>query len=164
MVENAYQVTLVAAFVPLAAGVYWKPATTQGAYLAMILGIVTWLGLAYANPDGFWPPQFAGLLMSIFGMVVGSSLARAAGASRSSSTLRAGRGGLTPRRLARVPFRTTFPLPTYLFSLPLEEVRSRKSKGIGSQRTRKERMKGRTMIHGCQQTLHIKSTTKPAAK
>ncbi|MDD5365815.1 MAG: sodium:solute symporter family protein [Gallionellaceae bacterium] len=72
MVENAYQVTLVAAFVPLAAGVYWRPATTQGALLAMILGIVTWLGLSYADPDGFWPPQFAGLLMSIAGMVVGS--------------------------------------------------------------------------------------------
>ncbi len=72
MVENAYQVTLVAAFVPLAAGVYWRPATTQGALLAMILGITTWLGLEYFNPEGFWPPQFACLLMSILGMVVGS--------------------------------------------------------------------------------------------
>lgn len=72
MVENAYQVTLVAAFVPLAAGVYWRPATTQGAYLSMILGIVTWLSLAQWNPDGFWPPQFAGLLMSILGMILGS--------------------------------------------------------------------------------------------
>lgn len=74
MVENAYQVTLVAAFVPLAAGVYWKRATTQGAYLAMILGIVTWQVLAHIDPEGFWPPQFAGLLMSILGMVVGSLL------------------------------------------------------------------------------------------
>ncbi len=74
MVENAYQVTLVAAFVPLAAGVYWQRATVQGAYLAMLLGIATWLGLGYANPDGFWPPQFAGLLMSIAGMVAGSLL------------------------------------------------------------------------------------------
>ena len=72
MVENAYQVTLVAAFVPLAAGVYWRPATTQGAYLAMILGIATWLGFEQFNPDGFWPPQFAGFLMSILGMVLGS--------------------------------------------------------------------------------------------
>jgi SSS family solute:Na+ symporter len=72
MVENAYQVTLVAAFVPLAAGVYWYRATTQGALLAMILGITTWLGLSYLNPEGFWPPQFAGLLMSITGMVLGS--------------------------------------------------------------------------------------------
>jgi SSS family solute:Na+ symporter len=72
MVEDAYQVTLVAAFVPLAAGVYWKRATTQGAYLSMILGTFTWLGLAYADPDGFWPPQFAGLLASMAGMVLGS--------------------------------------------------------------------------------------------
>ncbi len=72
MVENAYQVTLVAAFVPLAAGVYWRPATTQGALLAMLLGLVTWLGLAYADPDGFWPPQFAGLMMSLLGMLLGS--------------------------------------------------------------------------------------------
>lgn len=72
MVENAYQVTLVAAFVPLAAGVYWRRATTQGALLAMVLGIATWLWLSYADPEGFWPPQFAGLLMSIAGMVLGS--------------------------------------------------------------------------------------------
>jgi SSS family transporter len=76
MVENAYQVTLVAAFVPLAAGVYWKPATTQGAYLSMVLGIVTWLWLSYTNPEGFWPPQFAGLLMSILGMAIGSLFPR----------------------------------------------------------------------------------------
>ena len=72
MVENAYQVTLVAAFVPLAAGVYWKRATILGAYLAMALGISTWLGLSYSDPEGFWPPQFAGLLASIAGMVIGS--------------------------------------------------------------------------------------------
>jgi len=76
MVENAYQVTLVAAFVPLAAGVYWKRATALGAYLAMGLGIVTWLGLSYYDPEGFWPPQFAGLLMSITGMVIGSLMDR----------------------------------------------------------------------------------------
>lgn len=77
MVEQAYQVTLVAAFTPLAAGVYWRPATTQGALLAMLFGISTWLGLGWLglgwlNPEGFWPPQFAGLLMSILGMVLGS--------------------------------------------------------------------------------------------
>ncbi|MCU0712580.1 MAG: sodium:solute symporter family protein, partial [Pirellula sp.] len=31
MVQNAYKVTLVAAFTPLAAGVFWKRSTTQGA-------------------------------------------------------------------------------------------------------------------------------------
>jgi len=32
MVENAYKVTLVVAFTPLVAGLYWPRATTQGAY------------------------------------------------------------------------------------------------------------------------------------
>jgi Na+/proline symporter len=31
IVESAYKVTLVCAFVPLAAGIWWKPATVQGA-------------------------------------------------------------------------------------------------------------------------------------
>jgi SSS family solute:Na+ symporter len=74
MVENAYKVTLVAAFVPLAFGVYWKRATRQGALAAMILGLVTWITLEYAAPEGMWPPQLAGLLMSMGGMVVGSLL------------------------------------------------------------------------------------------
>lgn len=72
MVENAYKVTLVVAFTPLAFGVYWKRANTQGAVLAILLGLLTWIPLEIWNPEGFWPPQFAGLLMSILGMIVGS--------------------------------------------------------------------------------------------
>jgi len=72
MVENAYKVTLVVAFTPLAFGVYWKRANTQGAMLAIIFGLLTWIPLEIWNPEGFWPPQFAGLLMSILGMIVGS--------------------------------------------------------------------------------------------
>ncbi|MGL1475135.1 sodium:solute symporter family transporter, partial [Vibrio parahaemolyticus] len=47
MVENAYKVTLVAAFVPLAFGVYWQRATRQGALMAMVLGLVSWITLEY---------------------------------------------------------------------------------------------------------------------
>ena len=72
MVENAYKVTLVVAFTPLAFGVYWKRANTQGAVLGILLGLLTWIPLEIWNPEGFWPPQFAGLLMSILGMIVGS--------------------------------------------------------------------------------------------
>ena len=72
MVENAYKVTLVAAFVPLAFGVYWKRATRQGALMAMVLGLLSWITLEYVAPEGLWPPQLAGLLFSIGGMVVGS--------------------------------------------------------------------------------------------
>ena len=73
MVENAYQITLVMAFVPLACGVYWKHANNQGALLAIFLGLFTWLALLIAGPeDPFIPAQFAGLIASIIGMVAGS--------------------------------------------------------------------------------------------
>ncbi len=72
MVENAYKVTLVGAFVPLVCGLYWKRANNLGATLAVILGLVVWIGLELSNPDGVMPPQLAGLVASIAGMVVGS--------------------------------------------------------------------------------------------
>ena len=74
MVENAYKVTLVAAFVPLAFGLYWTPATRQGALAAITLGLTTWIGLELMAPEGFWPPQLAGVLASLLGMVAGSLL------------------------------------------------------------------------------------------
>jgi SSS family transporter len=73
MVENAYQVTLVMAFVPLAFGVYWKRSTNQGALLAIFCGLSVWLSLLTFGPeDPFLPAQFAGLLASLAGMIVGS--------------------------------------------------------------------------------------------
>ena len=74
MVENAYKVTLVLAFTPLVAGLYWQRATTLGAYLAMGLGVATWLPMEFLAPEADIPPQFAGFLMSIIGMVAGSLL------------------------------------------------------------------------------------------
>jgi SSS family solute:Na+ symporter len=75
MVENAYQITLVMAFVPLLFGVYWQRATRQGALAAIFLGLSTWLAILAAGPeDPFVPAQFAGLLMSLLGMLAGSLL------------------------------------------------------------------------------------------
>lgn len=76
MVENAYKVTLVAAFVPLAFGMYWKRATRNGAMASMILGLASWILLEYFAPEGFWPPQLVGVLLSLAGMIVGSLLQR----------------------------------------------------------------------------------------
>jgi SSS family transporter len=72
MVVGAYKVTLVAAFVPLAAGLYWRRATAQGALFAIVGGLITWIALEIAAPDGLVPPQLAGLLASIAGMLLGS--------------------------------------------------------------------------------------------
>lgn len=72
MVENAYKVTLVAAFIPLVFGLYWKRANTWGALFAIVLGVSSWLFLEIFYPDGLWPPQLFGLLMSLAGMLAGS--------------------------------------------------------------------------------------------
>jgi solute:Na+ symporter, SSS family len=72
MVENAYKVTLVMAFTPLVAGIYWKHANGQGAVMAILLGLLTWIPLEILAPEGNIPPQFAGFIMSIIGMVLGS--------------------------------------------------------------------------------------------
>ena len=74
MVEDAYKVTLVGAFVPLAFGLYWKRASNQGAMLSIVLGVGAWLSMEFFGPDTYWPPQLVGLLFSIMGMVVGSML------------------------------------------------------------------------------------------
>jgi solute:Na+ symporter, SSS family len=76
LVSAAYQVTLVGAFVPLAMGLYWKRATTQGAIFSLAAGIGTWI-LFFPQVSGLgeqFPPQLAGLLAAIAGMVIGSLL------------------------------------------------------------------------------------------
>ncbi len=72
MVSNAYKVTLVAAFVPLVMGLYWKRANTQGALCAVIGGLATWLLMETFGQESIWPPQLAGLLVSFAGMLLGS--------------------------------------------------------------------------------------------
>jgi len=74
MVENAYKVTLVGAFVPLAFGLYWRRANNQGAILSILLGLGSWLLMELLTPQTYWPPQLVGLSMSVAGMLLGSSL------------------------------------------------------------------------------------------
>jgi len=77
LVSGAYQVPLVGAFVPLVMGLHWKRATTQGALLAVFLGIGVWLsGLNMAWGAAF-PAQLAGVLAAFTGMVAGSLLPQA---------------------------------------------------------------------------------------
>jgi SSS family solute:Na+ symporter len=80
MVSSAYQVTLVAAFVPLSMGLYWQRATTQGAILSIVGGIGCWAPFVVNSVwgDGSWseafPGQLAGLIAALAGMVLGSLL------------------------------------------------------------------------------------------
>ena len=74
LVSSAYQVTLVAAFVPLVMGMYWKRATTQGAVVSIAFGLVTWI-LSYpllTNYGEAFPGQLAGLIAAFAGMLIGS--------------------------------------------------------------------------------------------
>ena len=72
MVQNAYKVTLVGAFVPLVCGIYWKRATTQGALLSALVGMAAWIIAEKFYAEAVMPPQFTGLIASALGMVVGS--------------------------------------------------------------------------------------------
>jgi len=74
LVSGAYQVPLVGAFVPLVCGLYWKRATTQGAVLSIVFGVVTWV-LHFpqlTNWGESFPGQLAGLIAAGVGMLLGS--------------------------------------------------------------------------------------------
>ena len=76
LVSSAYQVTLVGAFVPLVFGLYWSRATTQGAIFSVAAGIGTWV-FFFEQVSGLgelFPPQLAGLIAALLGMVAGSLL------------------------------------------------------------------------------------------
>jgi solute:Na+ symporter, SSS family len=72
MVQNAYNVTLTGAFVPLLAGAYWKRANTQGAVCAVVFGIGTWLAADTVAADALVPPNLVGLFASALGMLLGT--------------------------------------------------------------------------------------------
>jgi len=72
LVSGAYQVTLVGAFVPLLAGLYWERATTQGALCSIGLGISGWILFLTTSLGDSFPGQLIGLIGAAFGMSVGS--------------------------------------------------------------------------------------------
>jgi Na+/proline symporter len=79
MIQNAYTVTLVSAFVPLAAGIFWKRANNLGALVSALAGVAAWIvAERLATEDTLVPAPLVGLGFSIAGMVVGSLAPRAA--------------------------------------------------------------------------------------
>mgnify|MGYP006267050813 CR=1 FL=1 len=74
MVENAYRITLAGAFVPLAAGLFWKKASNLGAGLAITAGLSVWLVLEILGIEEPIAPQLIGMIASGLGMLIGSTI------------------------------------------------------------------------------------------
>ncbi len=72
MVAMAYQFPVVGAFWPLVAGIYWKKATTQGAWTSIVLGAIAWTVLTVTPLGEVFPSVLGGFIVACFGMVVGS--------------------------------------------------------------------------------------------
>ncbi len=72
MVAMAYQFPVVGAFWPLVAGIYWKRATTQGAWVSIIFGAITWTILTVTPLGEIIPSVLGGFVVACVGMVVGS--------------------------------------------------------------------------------------------
>ena len=78
LVSEAYQITLVGAFVPLVFGLYWRRSTTQGAALSLLLGVGVWAPLFFIPAlkplTSVLPAQLAGLIAALIGMIAGPFL------------------------------------------------------------------------------------------
>ena len=72
IVASSYSITLVAAFVPLTAGLYSKKADALGALLAILCGASVWQYMEhFGGDDAVVPAIIGGLLASAAGMVLG---------------------------------------------------------------------------------------------
>jgi len=70
LVGESSILSLVSLFVPLVLGLYWKRASSTGALLAMITGIVTWF--VASQLELTWPALIPATLVSLMSMIVGS--------------------------------------------------------------------------------------------
>lgn len=74
LVGESSALSLVALFVPLVSGLYWKKASALGAILSMTLGTSVWTYFEFYEND--IPSMIWGLLASIAGMIVGSLITK----------------------------------------------------------------------------------------
>lgn len=77
IVGSSYSVTLVAAFVPMAAGLFTKRANTLGALFAIFFGVLAWQYTEHTGGDDpVIPSIIVGLIMSAAGMALGTAMTR----------------------------------------------------------------------------------------
>lgn len=74
LVGNAYSVTLVAGFIPLAFGLYSSKVNSFGAMVSVVLSISAWLIAEELETEV--PSTFIGFMVSFVGIIIGSYLGR----------------------------------------------------------------------------------------
>lgn len=70
LVGESSILSLVSLFAPLTFGLYWKRASSGGALMSMVLGMLTWIIFEFY--DTSWPSLVPALGVSILAMIVGS--------------------------------------------------------------------------------------------
>lgn len=70
LVAESSILSLVSLFVPLTLGLYWPKASSHGALLSMVLGIVTWTIFEFS--ESTWPALVPATLVSLGAMIAGS--------------------------------------------------------------------------------------------
>ena len=70
LVSESSILSLVSLFVPLTMGLYWKRASSSGALISMVIGIITWI--IFEVYESEWPSLIPATMASLVGMVVGS--------------------------------------------------------------------------------------------
>ncbi|MEO5975695.1 MAG: sodium:solute symporter family protein [Chryseolinea sp.] len=70
LVGESSILSLVSLFIPLVFGLYWSRASTVGALLSMVLGMITWI--IFENYETTWPSLVPATLVSMLGMIGGS--------------------------------------------------------------------------------------------
>ena len=70
LVSESSILSLVSLFIPLTLGLYWKKASSAGALISMVIGMLTWIIFEAYESD--WPSLVPATLASLGGMVVGS--------------------------------------------------------------------------------------------
>jgi SSS family transporter len=72
LVGESSILSLVSLFAPLAFGLYWRRASSAGALLSMVLGMLTWIIFEFSGST--WPALVPSTLVSVGAMVAGSLL------------------------------------------------------------------------------------------
>jgi SSS family transporter len=70
LVSESSILSLVSLFIPLTLGLYWRKASSAGALLSMVIGILTWI--IFEAYDSGWPSLVPATFASFCGMVIGS--------------------------------------------------------------------------------------------